>query len=92
MAFNNACASFDTRISPTIWGGLGTEVRELATSPAQAGISVGVLLIGGALTVGDDSYGLCRLTFLEQRKPIADESIVVDSEGVFFFQVSPREA
>ena len=77
---------------PVIWGGLGTAVGGLATASAHAGISVGVMLVGGALVLGDGSYGAWKPISREQRTLVADESLVVNSDGVFFFQVSPAEA
>jgi glycogen(starch) synthase len=77
---------------PVIWGGLGTAVGGLATASAHAGISVGVMLVGGALVLGDGSYGAWKPISQEQRGLVADESLVVNSDGVFFFQVPPAEA
>lgn len=77
---------------PVIWGGLGTAVGGLATASAHAGISVGVMLVGGALVLGDGSYGGWKPISWEQEGLVADESLVVDSDGVFFFQVPPAEA
>ena len=37
---------------PVIWGGLGTAVGGLANASAQAGMTVGVLLVGGVLVLG----------------------------------------
>jgi glycogen(starch) synthase len=77
---------------PVIWGGLGTAVGGLATASAHAGISVGVMLVGGALVLGDGSYGAWRPISREQQSLADDESLVVNSDGVFFFQVPPGEA
>ncbi|HXM48251.1 MAG TPA: glycosyltransferase family 4 protein [Pyrinomonadaceae bacterium] len=77
---------------PVIWGGLGTAVGGLATASAHAGISVGVMLVGGALVLGDGSYGAWKAISREQQGLVADESLVVNSDGVFFFQVPPGEA
>jgi glycogen(starch) synthase len=77
---------------PIIWGGLGTAVGGLATASAHAGISVGVMLVGGALVLGDGSYGAWRPISREQQRLADDESLVVNSDGVFFFQVPPGEA
>jgi glycosyltransferase involved in cell wall biosynthesis len=55
-------------------------------------MSVGVLLVGGALVLGDGSYGSCRpLSFANHSAPV-DEPLAVSSDGVSFFQVSPAEA
>jgi glycogen(starch) synthase len=77
---------------PVIWGGLGTAVGGLATATARAGISTGVMLVGGALVLGDGSYGGWKPVSQEQQRLVADESLVVNSDGVFFFQVPPAEA
>jgi len=77
---------------PAIWGGLGTAVGGLATASAHAGISVGVMLVGGSLVLGDGSYGAWKPISPEQQGLVADESLVVNSDGVFFFQVPPAEA
>lgn len=77
---------------PVIWGGLGTAVGGLATASAHAGISVGVMLVGGALVLGDGSYGTWKPISHEQQNLVADESLVVSPDGVLFFQVPPGEA
>jgi glycogen synthase len=77
---------------PVIWGGLGTAVGGLATASAHAGISVGVMLVGGALVLGDGSYREWRAFSREQESVADNESLVVNSDGVSFFQVSPEEA
>lgn len=77
---------------PVIWGGLGTAVGGLANASAHAGMSVGVLLVGGALVLGDGSYGQWRPISLASRSPSIDEPLAVSADGVSFFQVSPAEA
>jgi len=77
---------------PIIWGGLGTAVGGLATASAHAGISVGVLLVGGALVLGDGSYGAWRAISGEEQHSLLGESLVVNSDGVSFFQVPPTDA
>ena len=77
---------------PVIWGGLGTAVGGLATASAHAGISVGVMLVGGALVLGDGSYREWRAFDREQQNLADNESLVVNSDGVSFFQVSPEGA
>lgn len=76
---------------PVIWGGLGTAVGGLVTASARAGITVGVLLIGGVLASGDRGYGGWR--------PISSESLmggvgeaIVNPEGATFFHVAPPDA
>jgi len=78
---------------PVIWGGLGTAVGGLANASAHAGISVGVLLVGGRLVLGDGSYGAWRpISFQGQQSGASDEPLAVSSHGVSFFQVSPEDA
>jgi glycosyltransferase involved in cell wall biosynthesis len=77
---------------PVIWGGLGTAVGGLATASAHAGLSVGVMLVGGALVLGDGSYAKQK-AFLRKEQGFAEnESLIVNSDGVSFFQVLPAEA
>ena len=76
---------------PVIWGGLGTAVGGLANASAHAEMSVGVLLVGGALVLGDGSYGQWRPISFASPASI-DEPLAVNSDGVSFFQVSPAEA
>jgi glycosyltransferase involved in cell wall biosynthesis len=77
---------------PVIWGGLGTAVGGLANASAHAGMSVGVLLVGGALVLGDGSYGQWHPISLASRTLSIDEPLAVSADGVSFFQVSPAEA
>jgi len=77
---------------PVIWGGLGTAVGGLATASAHSGISVGVMLVGGALVLGDGSYGAWKPISSEQQTLVNDELLVVNSDGLSFFQVSPNVA
>lgn len=77
---------------PVIWGGLGTAVGGLANASAHAGISVGVLLVGGRLVIGDGSYGIWRPISVKDAGNQSDEPLAVSSAGVSFFQVSPVEA
>ena len=53
-------------------------------------ISVGVMLVGGALVLGDGSYGAWKPISREPRLA-GEESSVVNSDGVLFFQVRPDE-
>lgn len=79
---------------PVIWGGLGTAVGGLVTASARAGLTVGVLLIGGVLVSGDRGYGGWQ--------SISSESVaggvgqagqaVVNPVGVTFFHVAPPDA
>jgi glycogen synthase len=76
-----------TEFPPIIFGGLGTAVGGLVNASARAGMTVGVLLVGGVLAVeGGWRYG----------EPVAakyspDERLkgFAGPEGVTFFQVSP---
>jgi len=76
-----------TEFPPIIFGGLGTAVGGLVNASARAGMTVGVLLVGGVLAVGEGwGYG----------EPVAakyspDERLkgFDGPEGVTFFQVSP---
>lgn len=77
---------------PVIWGGLGTAVGGLANASAHAGMSVGVLLVGGRLVIGDGSYGTWRPISIGHGGKQSDEPLAVSSAGVSFFQVSPVEA
>jgi len=79
---------------PVIWGGLGTAVGGLVTASARAGMTVGVLLVGGALVVGDEAQaggygsGWRPAWFRDGEEPGAATS----PEGIRFFQVSPEGA
>jgi glycogen synthase len=74
---------------PVIWGGLGTAVGGLANASARTGMSVGVLLVGGALVTGDNQYGGSWQPFpLEKISPEA----IANQDGVVFFHVNPDEA
>lgn len=77
---------------PVIWGGLGTAVGGLANASAHAGMSVGVLLVGGALVLDDGSYGQWHPISVASHTASIDEPMAVSSDGVSFFQVSPAEA
>jgi glycosyltransferase involved in cell wall biosynthesis len=79
---------------PVIWGGLGTAVGGLVTAEAHSGMTVGVLLVGGALVL-DQGVGTARA----YGQPIAlpnggepQDSAVDNTEGVTFFHVAPQDA
>jgi glycogen(starch) synthase len=76
---------------PVIWGGLGTAVGGLVNASAQAGMRVGVLLVGGTLVRGERGYGGWRPATEEV---VADGrlQVLADSTGVTFFHVSPDDA
>jgi hypothetical protein len=44
-----------TEFPPVIWGGLGTAVGGIVNASAHAGMTVGVLLVGGVLSA-DGGY------------------------------------
>src|SRR3954470_24570576 len=76
---------------PVIWGGLGTAVGGLANASAKAGMSVGVLLVGGVLVLGERGYAVPR--------PIAEDLMaddgleaVTNAGGVRFFHIPPDGA
>lgn len=73
---------------PVIWGGLGTAVGGLAAASSKAGISVGVLLIGGVLVRGGDPYG--SNPWQQWSGPGAARDPFVDQQGVTFFHVAPH--
>src|ERR671939_291441 len=83
---------------PVIWGGLGTAVGGLVSASARSGMTVGVLLVGGALVLGPREggggapggagYGRVQPGF--HRLAAADGK--ADPERVQFFQVPPAEA
>lgn len=77
---------------PVIWGGLGTAVGGLANASAHAGMSVGVLLVGGTLVLGDGSYGQWHPISSANFAASIDEPLAISSDGVSFFQVSPADA
>lgn len=74
-----------TEISPLIRGGVGTAVGGIVIASARAGMTVGVLLVGGLLST-DGGYSASNpaprvtLAFLER--------IAVTSDGVTFFHVA----
>ena len=79
-----------TEFPPVIWGGLGTAVGGLVIASARAGVTVGVLLVGGVLSTGGP-YGRWRPAPLEAVLFGADQ-IVVASNGVTFFHVAPHDS
>jgi glycogen(starch) synthase len=50
------------------------------------------MLVGGALVLGDGSYADWRRLSREQQSPGDDDSLVVNCDGVSFFQIAPDEA
>src|SRR3954451_15910263 len=75
---------------PVIWGGLGTAVGGLANASAQAGLTVGVLLVGGVLVLGERGYAVPQ--------PLAEApgddrlGAVTSAGGVRFFHIPPEGA
>jgi glycogen(starch) synthase len=78
-----------TEYPPVIWGGLGTAVGGLVSASARAGLSVGVLLVGGVLLVEERAYGVWQPVSVQQ---IWGGRSIVGPEGVVFFHVSPPDA
>src|SRR3954466_1160266 len=76
---------------PVIWGGLGTAVGGLVNASAEAGMTVGVLLVGGVLVLEQPIYGRPRGISQEQLAE-AWSKTRAGRGGVTFFQVSPDEA
>jgi glycogen synthase len=74
---------------PVIWGGLGTAVGGLVSASARAGVSVGVLLVGGVLLFGERGYGAWQPVSAEH---ISGEPSIFGPEGVIFFHVPPSDA
>ncbi len=74
---------------PVICGGLGTAVGGLATASARAGMSVGVLLVGGALVLGNRPYGAGQPVYTGH---LFSDQPVFNEDGLMFFHVSPQEA
>ena len=66
-------------------------VGGLANASAHAGMSVGVLLVGGALVLGDRTYGQWHPISSAHSTSSVDEPSAISSDGVSFFQVSPAE-
>jgi len=78
-----------TEFPPMIWGGLGTAVGGIVTASASAGMTVGVLLVGGVLSA-DGGYSGWRPIPLEAL-PFGLGRIAVASDGVTFFHVAPND-
>jgi len=79
-----------TEFPPVIWGGLGTAAGGLVTASAQAGITVGVLLVGGILTA-PGNYGRCHHS-TPTGQPFSLRGAVVTGDGITFFHVFPDDA
>src|ERR671939_78795 len=83
---------------PVIWGGLGTAVGGLVSASARSGMTVGVLLVGGALVLapceggggarGGAGSGRVHPGF--PRRGAAGGK--AGQEGVWFFRVPPAGA
>ncbi len=84
-----------TEFPPVIYGGLGTAVGGWVTASAEAGMTMGVLLVEGELVI-DDPAGSARYgaggpagrTRLQDREIEGGERAVVDRAGIRFFQES----
>jgi glycogen synthase len=75
---------------PVIWGGLGTAVGGLVYGSAQAGVTVGVLLVGGVLVLGERGYGGGEHVTEELLNSASLE--MADASGVTFFHIPPNHA
>src|ERR1051326_9076089 len=79
-----------TEFPPVIYGGLGTAVGGLVNASARHGLTVGVLLIGGTLVVGDvthvthTAYGRAGPSHLISGEP---GQPVEHPAGITFFQI-----
>src|SRR4051812_29974283 len=75
-----------TEFPPVIYGGLGTAVGGLVNASARSDLTVGVLLIGGALVIDGkvfNAYGQpARIDCAALQR-----SMLTNSEGVEFLQV-----
>jgi glycogen(starch) synthase len=78
-----------TEFPPVIWGGLGTAVGGIVRASARAGITVGVLLVGGVLSA-DGSYSGWQ-PVPDKALPFGLGRIVKTSDGVTFFHVAPHD-
>ena len=76
-----------TEFPPVIWGGLGTAVGGIVKASAHAGMTVGVLLIGGVLSA-DGSYSGWQ-PVVDRTLPFDLGRIVKTPDGVTFFHVMP---
>jgi glycogen(starch) synthase len=75
-----------TEFPPVIYGGLGTAVGGLVNASARTNMTVGVLLIGGALVIDGKvhhPYGGPN----SGRSAILQEGVLTNSDGVEFVQV-----
>src|SRR5215212_6023862 len=78
-----------TEFPPVIFGGLGTAVGGLVNASARAGLTVGVLLVGGVLAVeGGWTYGR---PVAARDPPNERGEGLAGPEGVTFFQISPLD-
>lgn len=82
---------FTPEFPPVIWGGLGTAVGGLVNASARAGITVGVLLVGGVLVLGKRGYGGWQL-ISEELVAHTRLKALADPGGVTFFHIPPGEA
>lgn len=78
-----------TEFPPVIWGGLGTAVGGIVNASVDAGMTIGLLLIGGVLSA-DGSYSAWRPV---PREALAFDMgrIAVTSDGITFFHVAPQD-
>src|SRR3954447_25361205 len=76
---------------PVIWGGLGTAVGGLVNASARAGMTVGVLLVGGVLVLDQHRYGGVR-DFSEELLTNHWRKARAAPGNVTFFHISPHDA
>jgi glycogen synthase len=76
---------------PVIWGGLGTAVGGLVTASARAGMTIGVLLVGGTLVMGRRGYGSWHPSMAGATTSDRLQAMV-EGGSVVFFQVTPADA
>ncbi|MEJ7738330.1 MAG: glycosyltransferase family 4 protein [Chitinophagaceae bacterium] len=73
---------------PVIWGGLGTAVGGLTKALSRESASVGVLLVGGALVLGEQPYGSWNTFSVEELKNQFTTQNFVRKANILFFHVS----
>jgi glycogen synthase len=81
-----------TEFPPIIYGGLGTAVGGLVNASARAGMTVGVLLIGGALVIDGKVIGGYGHPTSARNASGDEEQILRSSGGIEFLQVAWNSA
>jgi glycosyltransferase involved in cell wall biosynthesis len=77
---------------PVIWGGLGTAVGGLTEALSKENVSVGVLLVGGALVLNRQPYGSWNTFSVQELQEQMTTEKFVRKEDIFFFHVAPDQA